>query len=393
MSNGTRREAGSRWELPTTPLLRAKLRRSRLPEHHVRRPRLLQLLDQEVGAPITLIVAPAGAGKTVLVSSWSAESTVPTAWLSLDEADDDGPQLWSGIISALEALRPRCGEAALGLLRRRCPSPAIVGQLLDDLESGEESPGVLVVDDLHVVEDEDAAASLALFLQHLPAWLHVVLLSRRDPNLPIDRLRARGHLVAIHFGELKFSHDEAREMLTRLVPTLPDDQLDATAAHAAGWAAGLQLAALATWATRAQPPVEAPGAAGDLLVEDYIWREALAGEEPELVELLQSVAVAGRLDPSLARALTGREDADRLLACAEARGLFVARLDPEGWFTVHSLVRSVLLADLRRRSPAQLAGQHARAAQWFQDAGEVPTALEHWLQAGRPVRRASASWP
>ena len=258
MSNGTHRDDGSRWELPTTPLLRAKLRRSRLPEHHVRRPRLLQLLDQEVGAPITLIVAPAGAGKTVLVSSWTAESTVPTAWLSLDEADNDGPQLWSGIISALEALRPRCGEAALGLLRRRCPSPAIVGQLLDDLESGEASPGVLVVDDLHVVEDDDAAASLALFLQHLPAWLHVVLLSRRDPNLPIDRLRARGHLVAIHFGELKFSHDEAREMLTRLVPTLPDDQLDATAAHAAGWAAGLQLAALATRATRPSRPSRLP---------------------------------------------------------------------------------------------------------------------------------------
>ncbi len=370
--------------VPASPLLRAKLRPPVVPEHLVRRPRLLRLLDDAVSAPLTLVVAPAGVGKTVLVSSWAAQSTVPTAWLSMDEADRDGRRLWSGVIAALETLRPGCGEAALTLLRRPGPLASVVHQLLDDLESGADSSRVLVIDDLHLVDDDDVVASLALFLQHLPTWLHVVLLSRREPILPVDRLQGRGQLAEVHFAELRFSHEEACEMLTRLVPGLSEDQIDALATHAAGWAAGLQLAALAARSNRAHLPVEAPGVvAGDLLVDDYVWREVLAAEDTELVEALLDVSVADLIDPSLARALTAREDAGSLLALAEARGLFVARLGLEGWFAVHSLVRSALLAELWRRSPTRLVEQHVRAAQWFEDAGQVPVALEHWLLADR----------
>jgi LuxR family transcriptional regulator, maltose regulon positive regulatory protein len=386
MPEGTASDAAApRLVVPASPLLRAKLRPPVVPEHHVRRPRLLRLLDEAVSAPLTLVVAPAGVGKTVLVASWAAETAEPTAWLSLDEADREGRQLWSGVIAALETLRPGCGAAALTLLRRPGPLTGVVHQLLDDLESGADSSRVLVIDDLHLVDDDDdAVASLALFLQHLPTWLHLVVLSRREPKLPVDRLQGRGQLGEVHFAELRFSHSEACEMLTRLVPGLSDDQIDATATHAAGWAAGLQLAALAARSNRAHLSLEAPGVvAGDLLIDDYVWREVLAAEDVELVEALLDVSVADLIDPSLARALTGREDADSLLARAEARGLLVARLGPEGWFAVHSLVRSALLAELRRRSPTRLIEQHARAAEWFEDAGEVPAALEHCLLADR----------
>jgi LuxR family maltose regulon positive regulatory protein len=212
----------------------------------------------------------------------------------------------------------------------------------------------------------------------------VILLSRREPNLPLDRLQARGQLREVRFAELKFSHGEACEMLSRLVPTLSENQINTIARHAAGWAAGLQLAGLAARSSRAHEPVEAPGISGGLLVDDYVWREVLAAEDMELVDALLDVAVADRIDPSLASALMGREDADKLLARAEARGLFVARLAPEGWFKVHSLVRSVLLAELGKRSPTRLTEQHARAARWLEAAGEVPAALEHWLLADRP---------
>jgi LuxR family maltose regulon positive regulatory protein len=255
---------------------------------------------------------------------------------------------------------------------------------LDDLDSEADSRGVLVIDDLHLVDDDDAVASLALFLRHLPTWLHVILLSRREPNLPLDRLQGRGQLREVRFAELKFSHGEACEMLSRLVPTLSENQINTIATHADGWAAGLQLAGLAARSSRAHEPVEAPGVSGGLLVDDYVWREVLAAEDMELVDALLDVAVADRIDPSLASALMGREDADKLLARAEARGLFVARLAPEGWFKVHSLVRSVLLAELGKRSPTRLTEQHVRAARWLEDAGEVPAALEHWLLADRP---------
>jgi LuxR family transcriptional regulator, maltose regulon positive regulatory protein len=383
MAKGARREPATRRERPASPMLRAKLRPPVVPEHHVRRLRLLQLVDDAVEAPVTLVVGPAGVGKTVLLSSWLAESTLATAWLSLDEPDRDARQLWSGLITALDTVRPGCGDAALTVLSRRGQPTAVVAHLLNDLDSGPDSPGVLVVDDLHVLDD-DTAASLGLFLQHLPAWLHVVLLSRREPKLPIDRLQARGQLVEIRFAELRFSHEESREMLARLAPVLSEEEVEAAATHGAGWAAGLQLIALAARANRAHQPVEASPVGGDLLVDDYVWREVLAAEDEELIDALLDVSVADRLDPSLARALTGREDADRLLARAEARGLFVARIKPEGCFALHSLVRSVLLAELGRRSRTRLAEQHARAARWLQDAGEVPAALEHWLLADRP---------
>jgi LuxR family maltose regulon positive regulatory protein len=377
------RGSGSRLEPPASPLLRAKLRPPLVPKHHVRRTRLLRLLDEAIAAPLTLVVAPAGVGKTVLVSSWTAESAVPTSWLTLDEADREGRELWSGMIAALEVLRPRCGQAALTLLRRPGPLTEVVRQLLDDLESGAGSPCVLVVDDLHLAGDDDALGSLALFLQHLPTWLHVVLLSRCEPALPVGRLQARGQLGEVRFAELRFSHEEACDMLSRLVPALSEGEIDAAATHAAGWAAGLQLAALAARSNQAHQTVETPRVEGDLLVDDYVWREVLAAEDSELVEALRDVAVADVVNPSLARALTGRDDANSLLARAEARGLFVARLGTEGWFTVHSLVRSALLADLGRRSPTRLVEQHARAAHWLEDAREVPAALEHWLLAGR----------
>jgi LuxR family transcriptional regulator, maltose regulon positive regulatory protein len=383
MSNDARRPATRRPRAGSS-LLRAKRRPPLVPKHHVRRERLLRLLDEAVGAPLTLVVAPAGVGKTVLVSSWAAEAIVPTTWLSLDETDRDGRALWSGIIAALEVLRPGCGEAALLLLHRPGPLADVVRRLLDELDSGATSPGVLVVDDLHILDDDDdALASLALFLQHLPTWLHVILLSRRDATLPVGRLRARGQLAEVRFAELRFSHDEACEMLSRLVPEMTEREIDAAATHAAGWAAGLQLAALAARSNRAHEPVEAPTLEGDLLVDDYVWGEILAAEDSELVDTLRDVSVAKVIEPSLARALTSRDDADALLGRAESRGLFVTRLGPDGSFAVHALVRSALLADLGRRSATRLVEQRVRAARWLEDAEQIPAALEQWLLAGR----------
>ena len=154
--------------------------------HYVRRRRLVELLDELVNEPLTLVVAPAGAGKTSLLAGWWVESTLPISWLSVDESDRDAVQLWSGIVAALETLMPECGERALALL----PGPRLVGRCrpptLVDLDSRDHSPAVLVIDDVHLVDDDDAVAgSLALFVQRVPAWLHVVLASRRLPKLPL----------------------------------------------------------------------------------------------------------------------------------------------------------------------------------------------------------------
>jgi LuxR family maltose regulon positive regulatory protein len=380
-----KRAAGTQRRPPATSLLRAKLRPPLPASHYVRRLRLVELLDELVNEPLTVVVAPAGAGKTSLLAGWWVESTLPVAWLSVDDSDRDAVQLWSGVVAALETLTPECGERALALLRRRGSLDETVRQLLVDLDTGDHSPAVLVIDDVHLVDDEDAiSGSLMLFVQHLPAWLHVVLASRRVPKLPFDRLRAQGRLGEVNFTELQFSPAEAKELLTGLAPTLSDDAVAAAADRADGWAASLQLAALAARSLHAQQVFDAPRIDDGALLHDYVLHEVLAAEAPEMVEALFDLSVVERANSSLAIALTGRSDAGDLLLRAEARGMFVARIGREGWFAMHSLVRTVLMDELARRSPERLPQQHLRAARWFEEAGEVPLALDYLLAAGEP---------
>ncbi len=369
--------------LPTSPLLRAKLRAPVVPDYHVRRPRLLRLLDEAVEGPLTLVVAPAGVGKTVLLAGWAAEAGVATGWLSLDESDCDPSQLWLGVIAALDRLAPGCADAAQARLRRPGGLTGVVEELLDGLDGRAGPPAVLIVDDLHFAGGDEVARSLATFLLHLPSWLRIVGLSRRQPGLPRERMRARGQLREVRLAELRFSRHEAHEMLTRMAPSQPEEWIDTTAAQADGWAAGLQLAALAARAEQARGDAGVPAAGDEMLVDDYVWGEVLASEDRDLVDVLLDVAVVDRVSASLARALTGRQDAGLLLLEAEAQGLFVSRLGQAGWFELHALVRRALLAELERAAPQRLAERHARAARWFQDTGETPKALDHWLAAGR----------
>ncbi len=369
---------------PTSALLRAKLRAPGRPEYYILRQRLFELLDDVVAAPLTVVVAPAGAGKSLLLAGWMEHSTLPVSWLSLDEGDRDGTRFWTGLIAALDVLAPDCGNDAVPMLRRHAALPDVVEQLLDHIVLRTCPPSVVILDDVHLVDEyDDVATSLGLFLHHLPPWLHVVLLSRRDPVVPIDRLRARGQLGEVRFAELRFSADEASDLLSRLAPSLSDEQIDATANHVEGWAVGLQMAALAARSRRAQQLI-ATGIESELLVDDYVWHEVLAVEDANVVDVLVETSVVERVNSRLADALTGRNDTRELLERAEARGLFVNRIGVEGWFAVHALVREVLLAELARRSPSLLSERHARAARWLEDAGEVADALDHWILAERP---------
>ncbi|SKC66683.1 LuxR C-terminal-related transcriptional regulator [Krasilnikoviella flava] len=375
----------------------AKLRPAVNPGYLVPRPRLVGLLDDAVQAPLTLVVAPAGSGKTSLVRDWAARTTLPHAWLSVDEPDRDPAQLWRGILAALEGIAPGCSDTASRAIRQQRPLADALAVLLDDLEARAYDPRVLVVDNLELVDDEPVAASLRTFVQHLPRWLHVVLVSRRVPQLPVDRLRARGLLGEVRFTELRFSDEEASAMLSRLAPTMPADQVDETSRQAEGWAASIQLAALAARAAEARADDDraaedraaedrvAPDALrhddGARYLEDYVWHEVLRGEASDVVEVLTDTAVIDRVAPHLAQVLADRDDAPDLLARAEERGLFVARIEPAGSYELHGLVRGALVARLRRQSPERVARLHRLAARWYEEDGQPVNALEHLLLA------------
>lgn len=370
---------------PLSTVSQAKLRPAAAPGYLVPRPRLVRLLDDAVRAPLTLVVAPAGSGKTALVREWVLQSALPHAWLSVDEPDRDPTQLWRGMLAALEGIAPGCAEPAGRALRRQRPLDDVLALLLDDLEGRPYDPRVLVIDDLELVDDGPVTASVRTFVQRLPAWLHMVLVSRHAPQLPVDRLRARGMLSEVRFPELRFSDAEACVMLVRLAPAMPADRVDELSRQADGWAASIQLAALAARAAEARARPDRPGAVrrddGARYLEDYVWHEVLLGEAPDVVEAMTATAVADRVAPGLAQALTGRDDAPDLLARAEERGLFVARIEPAGSYEVHGLVREVLLARLRRHAPGRIDELHRRAARWYERDGQPVHALEHLVRA------------
>jgi LuxR family maltose regulon positive regulatory protein len=349
------------------------------------------LLDDVARAPLTLIVAPAGSGKTSLLAGWVADATVPVAWCSLDEGDRDLVELWTSIVAALETVAPGCGHGAQRLLRQPHRDVEAIDRLLVDLDADAQPGTVLVIDDLHLVDGVEAVnASLRHFLQRLPRCLHVVLVSRREPDLPVDRMRSRGEIGEIRFPELRFSPEEAAELLHRLTPSLSERRIETAVESADGWATSLHLAALAARSAEARaqpsasPPMEEALAPDQVLVQDYVLHEVLGGEVAEVREVLVAAAVVPRINPSLAQALTGRADAGRLLGVAERRGLFLTRRGTGAWFELHALVRSVLVADLAATAADQLAELHRRAAQWYEQEDEVVAALDQWLLADRP---------
>jgi LuxR family maltose regulon positive regulatory protein len=364
-----------------SPFFRSKFRIPMTPGHVVRRPRLCDLLDDLLEYSLTAIVAPAGAGKTVLAADWVRHSSFPCAWLTLDESDRDPAQFWMALTGSLDELAP--GIATRGKEWRGDHEDALRA-VLDGLGRTGRVPGVLVIDEIQRIEESDQVCNaLASFAEHKPPDLHVLMLSRHSLPLPVQRLRAAGELADVHFDVLRMSEGEAAEMLARLCPDLTPDEQAAAIDRAGGWAAALQLAALAFRAHRHAPGGVLQVASSDKLVDEYVWHEVLRAERRELIDLMLAISVVPRVNHGLAEALTDDDAVGHLLEEAESRGLFLTSLDAGGWYEVHSLVRDMMLIALERRSPAGLRAQHARAAKWFESVSDGEAALRHWLEAGR----------
>jgi LuxR family maltose regulon positive regulatory protein len=340
-------------------------------------------VDDSADRQLTLVVAPAGSGKTTLVADWARRSGSRTAWVTLADQESNGLRFWAAVTAALSVVVPGLDDASPAI-----PAPGTALDAMDNLLASlagvlAPQPTVLVLDDLQRVDhDAETIRSLGSLVETLPSWLHLVVLSRRVPALPVARLRARRQMGEMHFAELKFSTAEADEMLAKLVPALSKEERRPIATGSAGWAAGLQMAALAARASQARS-ARSPLRDRELLLAEYVWDEVLAGEREDVVQVLVDTAVVGRVNGDLAGALADRTDAEALLEEADARGLFVSRIDPSGWFEVHALVREVLLAEAERRAPGRAADLHARAALWFEKSGDTPRALRHLLLVGQ----------
>ncbi|XXX74173.1 LuxR C-terminal-related transcriptional regulator [Sorangium sp. So ce134] len=355
----------------------------------VARPRLLEKLDDVRGGLTALIVAPAGYGKTTLVSQWLSERPAPHAWLTLDRADGDLGRCARYLCAALARLAPELAalQAALdaGGLGAREIAEALVAEL-----RALEAPATLVLDDVHALDEASAShALLAHLAEHAPGALSIVVTSRSIPPWPCARLRARGQLVEITAEALRFSAGEASALFSKRGLSVSRSTAGKLAERTEGWAVGLALSALLLG--RGDP-------ASDLLarfggthrwVADYLVEEVLAKEDGRVRDFLLHSAALPRLSDALCAA-AGLGDAGVRVAELHARGLFVSELDGERrWFRYHDLFRELLLERARSLASERVRDVTLRAAAWFRDQGDPEAAIELWLAAGEHAEAAA----
>jgi LuxR family maltose regulon positive regulatory protein len=365
----------------------------------VPRPRLIERLTKGLrsGCKLTLISAPAGFGKTTLVSAWLSESKCPTAWISLDAGDNDPVRFFRYVVAALQTIEPYVGQATRGLLQSpQSPSlESVLTVLINELCSLPDQVA-LVLDDYHLVSAVDVHEAVGFFLEHLPPQVHLVLLTRADPPLPLTRLRARNQLAEYRAAHLRFTTDETAAFLNRVMGLdLSADDIAAMETNTEGWIAGLQLAAIALrsrLAVREDADIHSfvtAFAGGHRYIVDYLVDEVLNHQPDRTRSFLLQTSILERLTGPLCNAVTERADGQGMLKALEQADLFVVPLDDEQqWYRYHHLFAQVLRSCLREIYPDQPPELHRRAAEWYERSGLVAEALDHALAAGDQDRAA-----
>jgi LuxR family maltose regulon positive regulatory protein len=372
-------------------VIRTKLQRPHPAAGTIARPRLFALLAEQ--RPLTLVVAPAGFGKTTLVSSWLETTTVPYGWLTLDEGDSDPAVFLTYLLAALQVPAPGAGKEILALLNARGPIPPnlLARALINDLY-GIEQPFVVVLDDYHLLQGEAVHAIVRELLLHPPLALHLVLAARQAPPLPIAGLRARGLATEIHAEALRFTTVETAEFLRRVLDVPVSDATSAVlAARAEGWIAGLRLAAISLRDQQDPAAAASRGDADDRQITDYLAGELLQQQPPALQAFLVKTSILDRLCGPLCKAVLGTgenaaagESAPEHLRWLEENNLFLFALDAEArWYRYHPLFQRLLQRRLVQvLTPVEIAALHARASAWLAGAGYADEALTHAIAAG-----------
>jgi LuxR family transcriptional regulator, maltose regulon positive regulatory protein len=370
-----------------SPLLETKLYRPRSPRGLVPRPRLGSRLDLVTASKLTLISAPAGFGKTTLLADWLTARAFPEtslAWLSLDRDDNHPSTFWTYLIAALRTAAPEVGAGALALLHAAQPPPihTTLTTLLNDVDALDREI-VLVLDDYHVIDAAAVQEGMTFLLDHLPSRLHLVIVTRADPALPLARLRASGELVEARAAELRFTADEASAYLNGAMGLqLTASNVAALEARTEGWIAALQLAALSMRGRDDVTGFIAGFAGDDRYVVDYLVEEVVQRQSAVVQDFLLHTCILGRLSGALCDAVTGQADGKAMLEDLDRANLFLVPLDDRRqWYRYHHLFADVLRARLLDEQPDQIPGLHRRASAWCERNGERSVAITHALAA------------
>jgi LuxR family transcriptional regulator, maltose regulon positive regulatory protein len=368
------------------------------------------MMNEGLQRKLTLISAPAGFGKTTLVSEWIAGCKVSVAWLSLDEGDNDPTRFLTYFIAALQTLTPETGgpqktggvnigKGSLAALQSSQPPSieSILTTLLNDITTIRDN-FVLVLDDYHMIDSKPVDQALTFIVEHQPPQMHLVIATREDPHLPLARFRARSQLTELRAADLRFTPAEAVEFLNRVMGlNLSVEDIAALETRTEGWIAGLQLAALSIQGRSDTTGFIQAFTGSQRFVLDYLGEEVLQRQPKHIRSFLLQTAILDRLCAPLCNAVTERDDGKEMLDALERSNLFLIPLDDQRqWYRYHHLFADVLQAHLIEAQPDRVLTLHLRASDWFEQNDLPADAIRHAL-ATKDFERAAGlvelAWP
>ncbi|HSR48812.1 MAG TPA: hypothetical protein VLL77_12595, partial [Anaerolineales bacterium] len=370
----------------------------------VHRPRLNERLNQSQSQRFTLVSAPAGFGKTTLVSDWAAESDRPVAWLSLDSSDGDPRRFLAYLVNALRTVDPSFGESVLGRLQSPEPPPTelVLADLVNEIARAQQE-FTLVLDDYHMVDSRPVDEALTFLLDHLPPQMHLVVTAREDPQLPLARYRSRGQLAELREADLRFTPAEAAEFLNLVMGLdLSVHDIATLESRTEGWIVGLKLAALSLQGLPDTAQFIQSFAGTHRFVLDYLLEEVLYRQPEPIQDFLLATSILERLCGPLCDAVLPEADApgQETLESLERANLFIVPLDHERrWYRYHHLFAGLLQDRLARSQPDRVAPLHQRASDWFArndfpaEAVSHAIAVQDWPRAADIIGQFTDQWP
>jgi len=363
----------------------------------IERPRLIERMRAALSSSLILVSAPAGSGKTTLVSDWIRQNQeqTPAAWVSLDEGDNDPVRFWDYFVAAVKTLQPTAGENALTLLHAPQPYPteAMLTALINDLIN---TPNdfAIVLDDYHLIKNEAVQTGIIFLLDQLPPRMHLVVATRTDPPLTLAHFRGRRTMLEIGEDDLRFTDQETAELFEEMQNIkLSSEDVRAINDRTEGWAVGLTMAALSISKQKDIPGFIATFTGSQRYVMDYLVEEVLKVQSDDVKDFWLKTSVLERLTAPLCNSITGRSDSQTTLEILERANLFLIPLDESRqWYRYHHLFADLLRHQLEVKSGVEGAvALHKQASKWYEDNNFTDDAVRHamaardWERAGRLI--------
>ena len=348
----------------------------------ITRPRLLDRLEASRDQRLILITAPAGFGKSTLLNEWSAARAEPISWFSIDSSDNDPKAFWMHLISAIRVVHSEIGHTALEMLNspQAVPVKAILTALLNEIFSQPNDVSI-ILDDYHLIEQNEIHEGLSFLIEHMPPQAHVVIASRRQLPFSVGRLRVNGQMAEFKVDDLRFTRAEVERFAGDIMGrSFDDDSIAALHTHSEGWAAGLQIAALAAERHDDNPAPLLPEVQSHIV--DYFMDEVFTFQPAHIQRFLKDSAILERLNAPLCDAVLDRDDSASVLQYLSSANIFIVPLDQRGvWYRYHHMFADILRSRLKASEPERYRRLHEKASRWFADMNFSNEAIQHALAA------------